>query len=119
MRPVERPAASSAATARNDVVVLPSVPVIPTTPIRRDASPCHHPAACASAVRDALTMTCGSDVPETACSTMAAAAPASAARPTDSVPGFHVDGHEYVDVEARDRGEQRPLPHEARILGHA
>ena len=29
--PVRRPAASSAATARNDVVVLPSVPVIPTT----------------------------------------------------------------------------------------
>ena len=30
--PVRIPAASSAATARNDVVVLPSVPVIPTTP---------------------------------------------------------------------------------------
>ena len=29
--PVRTPAASSAATARNDVVVLPSVPVIPTT----------------------------------------------------------------------------------------
>ena len=39
IRPVDTPAASSAATARNEVVVLPSVPVIPTTPSRRDGSP--------------------------------------------------------------------------------
>ena len=39
------PAASSAATARNDVVVLPSVPVMPTTPSSWLGSPYHHAAA--------------------------------------------------------------------------
>ena len=43
--PVRRPAASSAATARNEVVVLPSVPVIPTTARSRLGSPYHHAAA--------------------------------------------------------------------------
>ena len=50
--PVESPAASSAATARNDVVVLPSVPVIPMTPSSRLGSPYHHAAASARAARD-------------------------------------------------------------------
>ena len=50
-RPVRstRPAASRAATARNDVVVLPSVPVIPTTPSSWLGSPYHQAAASASA----------------------------------------------------------------------
>ena len=49
--PVRMPAASSAATARNEVVVLPSVPVIPTTARSRLGSPYHQAAAVARAVR--------------------------------------------------------------------
>ena len=48
-RPGARPAASSAATARNAVVVLPSVPVMPSTPRSWLGSPYHQVAAVASA----------------------------------------------------------------------
>ena len=47
--PVRIPAASSAATARNEVVVLPSVPVIPTTARSWLGSPYHQAAASARA----------------------------------------------------------------------
>ena len=47
--PVRIPAASSAATARNEVVVLPSVPVIPTTARSWLGSRYHQAAATASA----------------------------------------------------------------------
>ena len=109
-RPVDRPAASSAAAARNEVVVLPSVPVIPTTPRSRDGSPYHQAAARASAARVVPTTSCGSAAPATGCSTMAAAAPAAAAA---------ADVVVAVDVEARERDEQRPAPHRARVVGDA
>ena len=78
--PVEMPAASSADTARNEVVVLPSVPVTPTVAISCDGSRYHHAAALASDGRAAATTSCGIRAPGTGCSTMAAAAPAAAAR---------------------------------------
>ena len=58
--PVDSPAASSAATARNEVVVLPSVPVIPTTPRSWLGSPYHHAAASARAAASRSTTSCGS-----------------------------------------------------------
>ena len=48
-RPVRIPAASRTATAMPAVVVLPSVPVTPTTPSRRPGSPYHQAATTASA----------------------------------------------------------------------
>ncbi len=81
-RPDDRPAASRAAAARNEVVVFPSVPVIPIIPMARDGSPYHQAAARASAARGADTTSWGSGASATGCSTMAAAAPALAAAPT-------------------------------------
>ena len=109
--PVRMPAASSAADARNEVVVLPSVPVIPTTASSRLGSPYHHAARrprAAGWLRP--TMSCGSATSGSGRSTMAAAAPASAARRHEVV---------AVDVGAGDRHEQRARPDLARIVGDA
>ena len=56
--PVAMPAASSAATARNEVVVLPSVPVIPTTARASLGSSYHQAAALARADRTSPTTSC-------------------------------------------------------------
>ncbi len=82
--PVRRPAASSAATARNEVVVLPSVPVIPTTARSWLGSSYHQAAAVASDSRVAATTSCGSATSGSAWSTSAAAAPRAAAAATYS-----------------------------------
>ena len=95
--PGDRPAASSAATARNDVVVLPSVPVIPTTPRRRDGSPYHQAAASARAAGRPLDDELRQARRRGAArSTIAAAAPAAAAAATKSCPSTcrPGDGHE-------------------------
>jgi hypothetical protein len=73
-----------AAATRNDVVVLPSVPVIPTTPRRCDGSPYHQAAASASAAADRSTTSWGSPASGIGWSTIAAAAPAAAAFATNS-----------------------------------
>ncbi len=99
--PVRTPAASSAAVARNDVVVLPSVPVIPTTASPRLGSPYHHEAATATAgwrpVHDELRQR---DLGERALD--------------DGRGGTRLGraGHEVVpvDVTAVDRDEQRSRP---------
>ena len=112
-RPVEIPAASSAATARNDVVVLPSVPVIPTMPRSRDGSPDHQPAACARAGLAAATTTWGRPAPGTGRSTTAAAAPAAAARVTKSCPSTWKPG------TATNSDPGPDLPRILRDAGHA
>ena len=63
MRPAESPAASSAATARNEVVVLPSVPVIPIAPSARDGSPYHQRRPGRGRARAEDTTSCGSARP--------------------------------------------------------
>ena len=110
MSPVLSPAASSAAAARNEVVVLPSVPVTPMTPSSRDGSPHHQPAASASAPRADATTSCGT--------------PSPGDRSLDDHGGGAGVGRvgdvlEPVDVEAGDGDEQRPVDHGARVLGHA
>ena len=99
--PVRIPAASSAATARNEVVVLPSVPVIPTTASSRLGSPYHHAAAVARADRRAIDDELGQvDVGD---------------RPLDErrrrAPGGRL-GHEVVavDVEPGHGDEERARP---------
>ena len=82
--PLERPAASSAATARNEVVVLPSVPVTPTTASSRLGSPYHHAAAEASARAARPTTSWAMGASGTGRSTIAAVAPAAAAAATKS-----------------------------------
>ena len=84
--PLATPAASSAATARNAVVVLPSVPVMPTTASSWLGSPYHHAAALARAAGARSTMSWGSATSGSARSTTAAAAPARAAASTYSCP---------------------------------
>ena len=84
MRPVDTPAASSTAAARNDVVVLPSVPVMPTIPNSWLGSPYHHAAATASARRVSSTTICGRATPSTTRPTIAAAAPRARAAATKS-----------------------------------
>ena len=113
IRPVDTPAASSAATARNEVVVLPSVPVIPITPSRREGSPYHQPAAWARAGRAAVTTTCGSGVPGTARSTIAATAPASAAGLTYSVPSTWKPGTATNSVPSSTSRESSATPRTA------
>ena len=107
----DTPAASSAATARNEVVVLPSVPVIPTTPSssRRVAVP---PAG-----------RVGEGGPGRGHDELRAAA--SRARPARRSPRRRRPRPRRatyscaVDVEPRDRDEQRPLLDLARVLGDA
>ena len=79
MSPVPRPAAWSAATARYEVVVLPSVPVMPTTVNACEGSPNDQAAALASAARASTTTIWGTATPGTARSTRTATAPASTA----------------------------------------
>ena len=81
-RPVEIPAASSTAVARNEVVVLPSVPVTPTTPISRLGSPYHQAAATARAAWLRSTTICGLGNPAIGRSTITAAAPWATAAAT-------------------------------------
>jgi hypothetical protein len=64
--PVRTPAASSAETARYEVVVLPSVPVMPMTVSSREGSPYHQAAADPRAGRDASTTICGAPTPGSA-----------------------------------------------------
>ncbi len=110
MSPVEMPAASRAATARNEVVVLPSVPVIPTTPSSRDGSPAHQPAAWARAALEPATTTCGIATLVDGPLDDGRRGPGGR-RPRDEVVAVH--------VEPRHGDEQRPGPHRARVLGHA
>ena len=84
--PVRMPAASSAAVARNEVVVLPSVPVIPTTASSALGSPYHQAAAVARAGRVSSTTSCGRSTSGRARSTSATEAPARAAAATKSWP---------------------------------
>ena len=108
--PVRIPAASSAATARNEVVVLPSVPVIPTTARSWLGSPYHHAAAVASAgARIADDELRQGHVRE---------------RPVHERRGGARGGggrHEVVPVgvEPGDGHEQRPVADVARVVGHA
>ena len=97
--PVRMPAASSAATARNEVVVLPSVPVIPTTASSWLGSPYHHAAAVASAGRACRRRRAAAARRRGAArSTSAAAAPARGGRGDEVV---------AVDVQPGDGHEQR------------
>ena len=82
VEPTEIPAASRMAVARNDVVVLPSVPVIPITPISRLGSPYHQAAAVARESRASSTTIWGNATPSTGRSTIAATAPRAAAAAT-------------------------------------
>ena len=108
--PVRMPAASSAATARNEVVVLPSVPVIPTTARSRLGSPYHQAAAAARAVRLSATTSCGR-------STSGSGVLDDRGRGAGR--GCRRDELVAVDVEARDGHEQRAGPDLARVVGHA
>ena len=110
IRPVDRPAASNAATARNEVVVLPSVPVIPTVPSVRDGSSYHQLAEPASAAREAPTTSCGRSRPVTGCSTSAAAAPAAAAEATYSWPSTWNPGRAANRVPSRTARESSVTP---------
>ncbi len=82
--PVRVPAASRAATASMDVVVLPSVPVTPTTARSRLGSPYHQAADRARAAGLPATTSWGRATSGTGRSTIAAAAPRAAALATNS-----------------------------------
>ena len=84
--------------ARNDVVVLPSVPVIPTTASSALGSRYHHAAAVASAARVSATTSCGRSLSGSAWSTSAADAPARGRRSDEVVP---------VGVQPGDGDEER------------
>ena len=108
--PVRIPAASRAAVARNDVVVLPSVPVIPTTASSALGSRYHHAAAVASAARVSSTTSCGRSLSGSARSTSAADAPARGRRSHEVVP---------VGVQPGHRHEERAGANVARVVGDA
>ena len=97
--PVRIPAASSAATARNEVVVLPSVPVIPTTASSSLGSPYHQAAAVASASRVPATTSCGSVIVGEGVVDQRGGGPGR---------GGRLDEVVAVRVEPRDGHEQRP-----------
>ena len=104
------PAASSAATARNAVVVLPSVPVTPTTASSRLGSPYHHAAAAARARRARAHDELGD--------------PDVGHRPLHDRggrPGGRRQGDVVVavDVLARDRHEDAARCDPARVVGDA
>ena len=90
-RPVEIPAPSSTAVARNEVVVFPSVPVTPTIPSDWPGSPYHQPAATASARRLSSTRSWVSDMGRSL-STIAAQAPRPAAAAANSCPSAWTPG---------------------------
>ena len=72
-RPVWRPEASSSARTRKAVVVLPFVPVIPTTGRRAVGSPWKRAAATAIAARTSSTWTSGTPSSSGRATTSAAA----------------------------------------------
>ena len=82
--PVRSPDASSAAAASMDVVVLPSVPVTPSTARAWLGSPYHQAADRARAIGLLATTSWGRATSGTGRSTMAAAAPRSATVATKS-----------------------------------
>jgi hypothetical protein len=92
MSPVDSPAASSAAAASSEVVVFPSVPVIPMTGSSPDGSPYHQAADAARAGLAADTIACGSGTSTIGRSTTAADAPAAAAAPTKRCPSLRRPG---------------------------
>ncbi len=103
------PAASSAATARKDVVVLPSVPVMPTTPSSRMGrrTTMRPPSRGPTELRSTTSWASGES---TGRSTIAAAAPAAAAA---------IDEVVAVDVLAGHGDEQRSRADRARVVRHA
>ena len=75
IKPVGSPHSASMARTRYEVVVLPSVPVMPTTPSEWLGSPFIHAAASASDERDEPTRICGTPSRATARSAMTADSP--------------------------------------------
>ncbi len=108
--PAWTPAASSAAATRNVVVVLPSVPVTPTTARSWLGSPYHQAAAEASAAALRSTTSWVPPVPATGRSTISGSGPGP-----DRLRGVVVP----VGVLAGDGREHFAGPDEARVVGDA
>ena len=100
--PHRTPAASSISRIRNAVVVLPLVPVTPTTRSSRVGSPQKRAASGAIAARASATTTCGT-ASSSSRSTTSAAAPASTAPGAKSWPSVLPPGTQKNSVPGPTR----------------
>ena len=106
-RPVRVPVASSSARVRKPVVVLPLVPVMPTTASRAVGSPFSRAATGAIAARTSSTTTSGTPRPSGRCTT-SATAPRSIACGAKSCPSR---------VNPGTQKKRLPGLHGARVVG--